>query len=549
MESHSRLEPRNLLAITVSFEASSGVLTITGNSDPDTAYVVALGPSQLQVTGSGISAQQYDTALVQRIDFLGYGGHDRFECELGIMVRAWGHAGNDYLAAGAGFDWLNGGAGNDEILGNGGNDSLFGAEGNDQLSGGDGNDQLNGFTGNDVLYGGAGNDGLYGQAGDDFVSGGEGNDNVRGNAGVDRLYGGAGNDYLMGDTENDELYGEAGDDELYAWLGDDLLEGGDGDDDLYAHGGNDICRGGTGADLIRGGAGDDTLSGAEGDDRLYGEGGADLLRGGAGVDLLRGGDDSDSLHGGEAGTADTLYGDAGADRFLRQASDLVVDKTADDAIIRFEDATSNWTDREIEVIDLGLGRLVAATGNNRLLRDSLSAQDLGFHKYQELGGAAAENSLAIYEEQQWSSQTGQWETVGYSYERELHFAEWDESSAWYNPQYSLLAIHELAHNWDSELELATLDPEAAQLWSAFTAISDWRESDPNQPESFSQSLDGNHWHANSGVFAEDYGRTNPREDFATCWEYYFDANANPALAGGLASKLAALTAIVARVSS
>jgi hypothetical protein len=547
-ESHALLELRQLLAITVSFDPSSSLLTITGSSGGDTATVVAAAGNQIQVTGSGISAKYFDAYFIQRIDFLGYGGHDRFESSTSIPVRAFGHAGDDYLSGGSGNDDLRGGPGNDELRGNGGSDTLMGSENNDQLYGGEGNDTLTGFTGNDTLYGGLGNDSLYGQAGDDFVYGGEGNDNVRGNTGADRLYGGAGNDYIMGDTENDELFGEAGDDELFAWWGDDLLEGGEGDDDLYAHNGNDTCRGGAGVDLVRGGAGSDTIHGDEGNDRLFGEGGNDLLRGGIGVDLLRGGDGSDSLHGGEVGTGDTLYGDGGFDRFLQQGSDQVADKAAEDAIIRFEDATSGWTDREIEVIDQGLGLLVAETGNNALLRDSLDPRDLGFYKYADLEGAAALNSLAIYEEQEWNYQTGQWETVRYSYERELHFADWDESSTWYNSQYSLVAIHELAHSWDSELELATLSSEAAGLWGEFIGLSDWRNVNPNQPGSFTQSLDGNHWYANSSVFAENYGRTNPREDFATCWEYYFDSSANPGLASGLAPKMAVISEILAHLS-
>ncbi|MFN9877143.1 MAG: calcium-binding protein, partial [Planctomycetota bacterium] len=137
----------------------------------------------------------------------------------------------------------------------------------------------------------------------------------------------------------------------------------------------------------------DTLYGDAGDDRLFGESGDDLLRAGSGVDLLRGGDGSDSLLGGDTDNGDTLYGDAGADRFLKQGTDLVVDKAAADAIIRFENVTSSWTDREIEVIDEGLALLVAETGNNALLRDSLDPRDLGFYKYATLDGAAALFSL------------------------------------------------------------------------------------------------------------------------------------------------------------
>ncbi|MEY3226093.1 MAG: Bifunctional hemolysin/adenylate cyclase precursor [Planctomycetota bacterium] len=542
-ECYIPLESRQLLAISVGLNGSTGVLTITGSSTADSAYVVNAAGGQVEVTGTGISAQYFNLSAVNRIDFLGYGGNDHFENQTTIVVHAFGHAGDDYLSGGSGADTLTGGPGSDEIYGNQGNDTLRGSENNDHLYGGEGSDTLTGFTGNDFLYGGLGDDFLYGQAGDDTVYGDEGNDRVRGNNGADTLYGGDHNDYMMGDTENDLMFGGAGADELYAWTGDDTLEGGDGDDNLYAHNGNDICRGGSGADLIRGGIGDDSIYGEADDDRLYGENGNDVIRGGGGVDLLRGGNDSDSLHGGEFGTGDTLYGDAGFDRFLRQGSDTIADQAAEDAIIRFENATSNWSDREIEVIDEGLAMLVAQTGNNALLRDSLDPQDLGFFKYAELEGAAAWNQLAIYEEQEWNYITGQWETTGYTYEREIHFADWDELSSWYNSQYSLVAVHELAHNWDSEQELETISPGAGQLWNSFIAVSDWREVNPNQPGNFLQSLDGNHWYASSSSFAEEYGQTNPREDFATIWEYFFNPNADAGLASSLQPKTNVLNSL------
>lgn len=538
---YQNLEPRQLLAISVAFNPSTNILSITGDSSPDSAYVMNYAGNQVQVTGTGISAQYFDASLITRIDFLGYGGDDHFENQTSLPSHAFGHAGNDYLSGGSGIDRLVGGQGNDELHGNQGNDILRGSEHDDLMYGGDGNDDLAGFTGNDYLYGGAGGDWLYGQAGNDFVYGEGGNDRVRGNMGHDHLYGGDGDDYLMGDTEDDRMYGDAGADTLHGWWGDDLLDGGEGDDSLYGHNGNDECWGGLGADLLRGGIGNDSLFGGEGNDRIFGENGNDLLRGGSGVDVLRGGNDSDSLHGGELTTGDTLYGEAGFDRFLFQTGDTIVDRAAEDALLRFENVTSQWTDDEIGVIDEGLAMLVAQTGNNALLRDSLDPQDLGFFKYEDLDGAAALNQLAIYEQQEWNPVTGEWETVGYTYERELHFADWDESSSWYNSQYALVTVHEIGHNWDSELELETITAGAGQLWNDFVAISDWRDENPNLPGSFTQSLDGNHWHLSSAVFAEDYGKTNPREDFATVWEYHFNPDADPGLAGGLASKLSVLT--------
>jgi hypothetical protein len=338
-----------------------------------------------------------------------------------------------------------------------------------------------------------------------------------------------------------------GDDQLLAWTGTDLLDGGDGADWLYGQDGNDELIGGIGADLLRGGAQDDLMTGGDGADRIYGETGDDRLRGGSGADILRGGDGNDSLFGGELAGGDTLFGEAGGDRFLLQAGDFVVDASTLDATIRFVNETSNWSDLEIEVLDEAFGRLCDQTGNTRLLRDSLDPRDLGFYKYSDLGGAAGINSLSTSGFQQFNPLTGQWEWV-YSYEREIQILDWDETSSWYNAQFQLVALHEIGHNWDSQWELATVSAQVGQLWDGFLSASGWRSTDPNDNVNYTQSLNGQWWYSTSVSFAENYGRTSPNEDMSTMWEYFFDPNADISQAAALQSKLDILNSFFTAMS-
>ena len=542
-----RLEDRRLLAVGISFDPESSSVIITGDGADDSALVVDLGGGSFQVQGTGAASQDFLYAFVVRVDFFGNGGNDRFENQSAVASRAYGHSGNDILIGGSGVDVMNGGLGNDQIYGSGGNDTLLGAEGDDWLYGGDGNDQLLGYSGNDWLFGGEGSDSLYGQASDDHVYGDAGNDRVRGNSGMDQLFGGSGNDFMMGDSEDDSMYGESGIDQLFGWTGVDRLDGGDGDDWLYGQEGNDELIGGIGNDLLRGGSQDDLLSGGNGADRIYGEAGVDLLRGGSGVDILRGGDGNDSLFGGELGDADTLYGEAGSDRFLTQSGDFAADATTADATLRFVNVTSNWNDLEIEVLDVAFARLCDQTGNTRLLHDSLDTRDLGFYKYSDLGGAAGINTLSTSGFQQFNPQTGQWEWV-YTYEREIHILDWNENSTWYNDQFQLVVLHEIGHNWDSQLELATVSAQVGQLWDSFLGVSGWRSTNPYDNVNYTQSLNGQWWYSSSASFAENYGRTSPQEDLSTMWEYFFDPNADASQASVLQSKLDILNSFFSAMS-
>ncbi|MDB4534155.1 DUF4347 domain-containing protein [Vicingaceae bacterium] len=535
---------------SIDFNASSGIVTIKGSTNDDISDVTYGTGSQIDVTLTGVQTRQFDSGQVNGIVFYGYNGDDTFTNSTSIDSSAYGGSGSDRLNGGSGSDFLNGqsgydklfgndgedliyggngddyvhaGAHNDTIYGGGGNDLITGGLGGDQIHGEDGNDRLLGYFGNDRVNGGKGNDEIYGQdgddrlygdagddllnggAGDDYLHGGDMNDTILGGAGDDYANGAFGDDQILGGSGSDQIFGTSGNDRLYGDDGDDLLDGGAGDDYLKGGDLDDTLIGGEGDDFLTGALGDDLLFGGDGADLMYGYFGDDSLYGGAGVDLLNGGDGNDGLFGGGLVSADTLIGDLGYDRMLVQAGDVVQDKTAGDAKLVFVDQTSVWSDAEIEVLDGAFAMLHDRTNNARLLQDSVGGLALTFYKHDDLNGASGNNVL------EWTSPT--------DYHREIQIADWDETSSSSNDAYSKVIIHEMAHNWDSDLEMTASQSLVGQ-WDQFIAISDWQDNDPG---GYTQSTDGQWWYNSGASFADDYGKTNPFEDFATVFESYFSS--------------------------
>jgi hypothetical protein len=301
------------------------------------------------------------------------------------------------------------------------------------------------------------------------------------------------------------FYGFDGDDKFSIVLGDEYkvyAVGGEGDDTLediydslsnceFSGGpGNDHLRGGVGDDRLFGGPGSDLLEGGEGDDDLYGGGGNDLLYGDAGDDLLHGGNGADLLSGGE--NDDDLYGDSGP------GSDLLEGGEGDDAIIRFKRGLNfkrgkRWLEREIEAVDVALRALHHKTQNDDLL-ELKGGKTLTFRRFTHprKGVAAASNdsrgTINVY------------------------------NSA-FEPSNDLPAtiIHEVGHNWDSE----------HSRWQEWLALSGWRDTKPAVSEEAGYtkvtSKRGTWWYLTSASsdFANEYGKTNPWEDFATSFEADF----------------------------
>ena len=71
-------------------------------------------------------------------------------------------------------------------------------------------------------------------------------------------------------------------------------------------------------------------------------------------------------------------------------------------------------------------------------------------------------------------------------------------------------LHEIGHNWDDE---------NAQ-WDTFKGFSGWTEVNPNNVN-YTESNNGDWWYQTGSAFAREYGRTNPKEDFATAFAAYF----------------------------
>ena len=211
-------------------------------------------------------------------------------------------AGRDVVEAGAADDWIEGGA-DDDLLGGGYGDDVIWADAG----------QINGvpvtlaqsiITGNSAV-------GVPGQG-----------DLLTGDDGADRLFGAATSDLLAGGMDEDLIVGGAGDDNIYgdaSIVGADFgwtaarIEAFEGGTKVYRIEATKYSPAATGptapgsADVIYGGAGADWIFAGAGDD--YVEGGDtpgdqsfidDVIFGEAGDDILIGGSGSDTLHGDSA---------------------------------------------------------------------------------------------------------------------------------------------------------------------------------------------------------------------------------------------------------
>src|SRR5215212_824191 len=158
------LEKRQMFAVTASFLASSGVLSVFGDNLDNNITVSRDAAGKLLVNGGAVAVQG-GTATVANTSLMqvfGQGGDDVITLNEvnGALPRAnlFGGAGNDTLVGGSGADMLFGQSGNDTLLGKGGIDFLFGGTENDTLTGGDADDQVFGEAGNDRMIWNPGDD-------------------------------------------------------------------------------------------------------------------------------------------------------------------------------------------------------------------------------------------------------------------------------------------------------------------------------------------------------------------------------------------------------
>lgn len=366
------------------------------------------------------------------------------------------------------------------------------------------------FPGWDFLridfYGGAGNDSLS-ISSDEYTAisirafGGAGNDTLRGGNGFDELHGGLGNDSLFGNAGDDRLEGDEGNDTIYGGPGDDRLYGGPGTDALYGGQGNDGLFGGVGEG--------DRLQGDEGADRFFTMSSERTVR--ERVFVRREKYYKSRLHQirGKPSYRD-IY--ANVTRTVQETEDTIADRrsgqgvspSATDVIVRLRNPSkadgssgvtfnpAGWKDADILPIDEAFAALVRSTNNNRLLTRGDGSDPIWIRYGSRRSGP---DTVAA-----WNSGSD--------------IAMTDVAMA--TPDAAIATVfHEIAHNWHYAVTNAS--------YKGFLALSGWRR---NGGSGFTRSTDGQWYYRSDARFFEDYGRTNPYEDFATCFEAAFSYMTN-----------------------
>jgi Ca2+-binding RTX toxin-like protein len=270
------LEHRVLFDLT-----PQGVLEVFGTANDDEIRVFFDGVFYGVDGGEIKSTEYYDPDEVTRIDVLADAGNDSVVVDHVILDRC-------LIDGGSGNDTLTAGGGNDTVRGGTGNDFLYGNSGKDLLQGGSGMDFLHGFVGNDTLDGGTG---LH----SDTLFGGDGTDVADYSARTAPL---------TITLDNSAWDGEAGEKDIVNYC-----------------------------EVVYGGSGNDSITGNVDPNKLEGRGGDDSLYGGNGADYLIGGSGNDHLDGGADGAIDTLFGQQGADTFVRNVIDSIQDLTVEDRIV------------------------------------------------------------------------------------------------------------------------------------------------------------------------------------------------------------------------
>ena len=283
---------------------------------------------------------------------------------------------------------------------------------------------------------------------------------------------------------------------------------------------------------MHGGTGNDTLWGAsplenysydDGYNGLYGDAGNDNLYGGNGIDRLEGGDGNDGLFGGDGWN--NMYGQGGADRFIHWSQqDYVGDKQKADAVLNFADSPAlfnvapptgwantqpydfnpgTWTEDEIASADVAFNNLENVIGKTTLLEMPDGTQYTFTRRGKQTSG-------------DWDFK-GQNDGLGHITICEGYDARLDPDVL----DWTL--YHEIGHSWGTTA--------ANAHWNAFLNIGGWVQNPKNtsnliQGTDTDSSKAGNQnqwWYSYTArnMFARDYGRLSPAEDWATTWETYF----------------------------
>lgn len=381
--------------------------------------------------------------------------------------------------------------------------------------GGANDDRIRGGSNSDRLGGNGGNDRIWGREGNDLIIGSKGNDRLWGGSGQDRLYGNDGVDRLHGEGENDKVYGGNHRDYLHGGSGSDLLDGGTHNDVLHGDGQADTLSGGLGNDQLHGGRGKDHLRGGDGQDRLYGGAHRDRLVGGRHADHLFGQGSADTIFGDEN---DRVTGGSGPDRLLTRGNTDLLDKSKQDATIRFKDgkrervnffsgrsiivAKGSFSNQEIQQTDEAFETMYRATGHLRALRLA-NGRDLTFYRQGEI--VAGSGSIAAW-------------NLG---SRSIHLpnAAFNSGDAWFHQ----IVIHEIGHIYDGDL------PRENPLIGEFRQQSGWQYNPTTLQWTHDPQKDN---------FVRAYGKSNAYEDWATAFAAYFMARTQWGYQGGPGAKAA-----------
>ncbi len=537
---YHQLEPRQLLA---SIYQSSDTLYLLGTEGKDHVKIMyqSTNPDSYRITHSVDGGQtQTDVRLggrdIKKIVFMGRGGNDHFVEEYKLINRervlAFGHEGDDILVIHS----------DGRVVGGPGNDTIRAKSGSNRLEGGDGIDTIVGGDLADLILGGPGDDVLEGNWGDDLIFGEEGNDHIQGDQGAsqtsrgnDILIGGEGNDYIhanlnkvtpngilqdnpeliLGGPGADTLIGgqrnflgnlEEGYFRIYGGDGIDTITGGSlGKNWLFGQDGDDVIQGGNGMDYISGGLGNDYIAGLGEKDDLFGGPGDDWIYGGNGPDWIYGEGGNDALIGGVNDVDFLLSGD-GADRILGINADQVVNLSAADALIRFQNGRANWSDEKLVQIDEAFKLLHEYKANTRLLKDSISSRPIKF---------------VLQPADRLAYEGAHWRRANQSY------IEINEGTS--GELLTRTVLHEIAHGWDEFYEFNVAINNSNYL-SNFINVSppghpgepSWLSIDDGDPQYLpSTDKSGKYWYHFATPVSEVYALTSPKEDWAVHWSYFF----------------------------
>ncbi len=357
----------SIQAVTASFNATAGVLTVFGDNLANTIEASRDAAGRILVNGGAvaITGGTPSVANTNTIQIFGQGSDDVISLNQsnGALPRAtlFGGAGNDAMTGGAGGDMLFGQAGNDTLNGGGGFDFLFGGADNDVLTGGDADDQMFGEGGNDRMIWNPGDD-------TDLMEGGAGTDTAEVN-------GGGGAEVFTTTANGARVRFDRLDPAPFALdIGttENLVVNMNGGDDSFSATGNlsplikITVDGGAGKDTILGSNGIDLLLGGDGDDFIDGQQANDVAFLGAGADVFQWdpGDGSDTVEG-QDGT-DTML-------FNGSAGDEIFEASANGQRVLF---TRNLGNIVMDLNDVERIDLNALGGADRVTVNDLSGTDL-----------------------------------------------------------------------------------------------------------------------------------------------------------------------------